>query len=245
MNTHSLVRILSSASLVGGLTLTGLATTTSLASTAGATGIAGDGATAAVCVGVTNCHAVDSADVDGDGRSDQVGWRQLNDSYVQIRVHTATGKLLVARVDVRLWFGGGAWAGAARVDDHAGAELLVGSMQGAHTPMYTMLTYRGGRLVDEESPSPLSPLWQIDSADGDYMGWWRHTTAGGAIAMTQKIAVRIGTGDRFRGHDVTYVWSKDAWVRTSSSRTTYATGEQASVIAGFHVPGLKAFPGIR
>jgi hypothetical protein len=213
-------------------------------SSAQATG-AGSGATSGVCAGVTHCRLVATTDVGGDGRADQVGWRQLSERSVQIRVYTATGRLMCKTVDVRFWWGGGAWAGAARVDGVVGSELLVGSMQGAHTPMYTMLTYRDGALAVEKSPSPLSPLWQVDAADGDYMGWWRHTLANGHVAMTQKIASRVGSGPRFRGHNVTYAWTKGSWVRTTSSAHSYATGRAASVIAGFHVTGLKAFPGVK
>jgi hypothetical protein len=200
---------------------------------------------AAVCAGIPDCHLVATRDVTGDGRPDQVGWRQISKQTVQIRVRVAPHRVLTSKVDVTLWWRGGAWGGAARIDGVAGVELLVGSMQGAHTPMYTMLTYRSGRLVVEKSPSPLSPLWQIDAADGDYMGWWRHISASGTVTMTQKVAVRIGDGDRFRGHNVSYSWSDGAWGRTASSTRTYATGTQASVIAGFHVPGLKRFPGIK
>jgi hypothetical protein len=125
-----------------------------------------------------------------------------------------------------------------------GVELLVGSMQGAHTPMYTMLTVRSGRLVVEKSPSPLSPLWQVDAASGDYMGWWRRVLPDGSVTMTQKIAVRIGTGNRFHGTNVTYTWSDGAWSRTANSRHFYATGKQASAISGFHVGSLDRFPGI-
>jgi hypothetical protein len=198
----------------------------------------------AACTRVSDCHVVAHVDVDGDGRPDQIGWRQISDRSVQIRVHTSTGKLLTARVDVRLWWGGGAWAGATRIDNRPGVELLIGSRQGAHTPMYTMLTFRNGGLAVERSPSALSALWQVDAADGDYMGWWRHALPDGQIAMTQKIAVRSGRGSQFRGHNVTYKWSGGRWHRSAADTVTYASGRAASVIAGFHVRGLKSFPGL-
>lgn len=217
-----------------------------LVTTSGATAGAATTPTAApaVCSGVTNCRVVAHADVDGDGHADTVGWRQVSSTSVQIRVSTAAGKLLTSTVDVKLWWGGGAWAGAAHVDGTPGTELLVGSMQGAHTPMYTMLTYRAGRLAVEKSPSPLSARWQVDAAYGDYMGWWRHTLADGQIAMTQKIAFRTAQGEQFRGHNVTYVSSGTTWVRTTSVATFYPTEKAASAIGGFHVSGLNAFPGL-
>jgi hypothetical protein len=203
-------------------------------------------APAPVCAGVPACHLVATRDVNADGTADQIGWVQLSKTSVQIRVRTAPHHVVTSKkIDVTLWWGGGAWGGATRIDGAAGAEILVGSMQGAHTPMYTMLTFRNGHLVVEKSPSPLSPLWQVDAADGDYMGWWRHVSPSGTVTMTQKIASRIGSGSRFSGHDVTYTWTKGAWKRTSSIARDYPTGKAASVIAGFHVAGLGAFPGIK
>ena len=251
MSLHGLTAHLATAALIGVTALSGWGTG------AGAPGPApgyqtvgshdrdaGDRSSSAACGRVARCHIVAHADVDGDGRPDQIAWRQVSERSVQIRVHTSSGKLLTARVGVRLWWGGGAWAGAAHIDNRAGVELLVGSMQGAHTPMYTMLTFRNGRLAVERSPSRLSPLWQVDAADGDYMGWWRHALPDRHIAMTQKIAVRTGRGSRFRGHSVTYTWSGGSWHRWTAHTVTYASGRAASVIAGFHVAGLKSFPGL-
>lgn len=233
MSMHDLVTTIAAGLLAGVTALTG---TTSDADQ--------HDASSGACTAVARCHIVAVVDVDGDAHADQVGWRQLSKQSVQIRVARATGPVLTRALDVRLWWGGGAWGGAARVDNRAGVELLVGSMQGAHTPMYTMLTYRPGGLVVEHSPSPLSRRWQVDAAYGDYLGWWRHTGTDGRTLMTQKIAVRTGVGDSFSGHNVTYVWSANRWVRASTRATTYPTAKAASVIAGFHVPGLKRFPGI-
>src|SRR4051794_34481359 len=106
MTMHGLKRTLSIAALVIAVALTGCGTPTA---------VAGHDTTAraSVCKQVSECHVVASVDVDGDHRPDQVGWRQLSKDAVQIRVRTASGALLVRRVDVQLWFGGGAWGGAA------------------------------------------------------------------------------------------------------------------------------------
>lgn len=233
MSLQSLVTTIAAGLLAGVTALTG---TTSVAPS--------HEAPASVCRAVPRCHVVAVVDMDGDARADQVGWRQLTEQSVQIRVARAAGTMLTRTVDVSMWWGGGAWGGAARVDHRAGAELLVGSMQGAHTPMYTMLTYRPGGLVVERSPSPLSHRWQVDAAFGDYMGWWRHTGIAGRTTVTQKIAVRSGSGSSFSGRNVTYVWSTNRWERTATRATTYPTAKAASVIAGFHVPGLGRFPGV-
>lgn len=196
------------------------------------------------CAGVARCHVVATIDVDGDGRADQVAWHQQSAQAVQIRVRVAPGKIVTAAVDVRLWWGGGAWGGASRVDGRAGAELLVGSAQGAHTPMYTMLTYRADKLVVEKSPSTLSTLWLVDAAYGDYIGWRRHTLAYGALAMTEKIAVRTDGTTRFTGHNETYAWTVNHWAHRATTPTAYPTISSASAIGGFQVAGLKAFPGL-
>lgn len=237
MNMQGLRRTLSIAALVIAAALTGCGNTSAVA------GRGTGPAQVSACAGVAACHVVASVDVDGDGRPDQVGWRQISQDLVQIRVRTATGKMLVHGVNVHLWWGGGAWGGAARIDGPAGAELLIGSMQGAHTPMYTMLTYRSGALVVEASPSPLSQRWQVDAAWGDYMGWARHIVAGHA-AMTQSIVFRAEHGQSFSGTSVRYVWSIDHWQRTTKSSISYPTVKAASAMAGFHVAGLDAFPGL-
>lgn len=196
------------------------------------------------CAEVSDCHLVAIVDVDGDGRSDKVGWRQLSDRTVQIRVRPAGGRLVTATVDVRLWWGGGAWGGAAHVDGKPGVELLVGSEQGAHTPMYTMLTYRSGGLRVEACPSPLSRLWLVDAAYGDYVGWQRHRMSDGRVAITQRVAYRTEGTDRFTGRDITYVWTADHWVQTTTTPTSFSTVRSASGVGGFHVAGLEAFPGL-
>jgi hypothetical protein len=219
------------------------------------TALVGGGATHAVaqqdqqvasaCAGVSDCHVVARPDVNGDGHPDQVGWRQLGTDLVQVRVRMASGALLTHRIDVHLWWGGGAWGGATAVDSRPGAELLIGSAQGAHTPMYTMLTFRAGALVVERSPSPLSPRWQVDAAYGDYMGWWRHVAADGKVTVTQKIAVRNESGQGFSGHNATYAWSAArGWTRTSTVHVSYPTVKSAAVIGGFHVGSLARFPGL-
>lgn len=236
MTVYGLIRLLSTAALV-------LTTAVGSASVPAALAGSASDSRSAVCAAVADCRVVASADVDGDGRRDRIGWHQVSDDVVQIRVRNADGALLTKRVGVHFWWGGGAWGGAARVDDRAGAELLVGSMQGAHTPMYTMLTYRAGALVVEASPSPLSSRWQVDAAYGDYLGWWRHRVDGG-VAMTQQIAYRDADGTGFTGRDVTYRRSATGWVRGSVTRVTYPTERAAAVIGGFHISGLEAFPGL-
>lgn len=62
--------------------------------------------------------------------------------------------------------------------------------------------------------------------------------------MTQKIAVRVDGTATFKGHNVTYVWTKTHWARSAETATSYPSVRAASVIGGFHVAGLQAFPGL-
>jgi hypothetical protein len=236
MTMQGLARLLSSLVLFVTTLFTGAVGTTSPA-------LATAPARSTVCTGISDCRIVATADVDGDRRADRIAWHQVSDDIVQIRVRTAAGATLTHRVNVHFWWGGGAWGGAAYVDDRPGVELLVGSMQGAHTPMYTMLTYRAGALLVERSPSPLGARWQIDAAYGDYLGWWRHRVDG-QVAMTQQIAYRAADGTRFTGRDVTYLRTPTGWSRTTTTRTSYPTERAASAIGGFHVTGLATFPGL-
>src|SRR6476659_8403446 len=88
MTMHGLQRAFSIAALVIAAALTGCGTTTAVAGHEAV-------ARASVCAQVSDCHVVASVDVDGDGHADQVGWHQVSPDAVQLRVRTATGKLLV------------------------------------------------------------------------------------------------------------------------------------------------------
>lgn len=202
---------------------------------------------AGVCAGVKHCHRVVTIDVDGDRKADRVGWHQLSKRRVQIRVRMATGKLLERKVSVRHWPGKGAWGGAARVDGRRGAELLIGSAMGAHTPQYTMLTYRKGRLTVEKSPrrsDGAGGRWAVDSALMVNLGWHRHVGRSGRIAMTYKEAWRNGKSNSFKGRNIQYTWTNGHWKRTNTFRRWYKTERAARKIGGWHVGRLKRFPGI-
>ena len=213
----------------------------------GAPSGAEEAARGGVCAGAKKCHRVAKVDVNGDRRADRVGWQQINDKRVRIRVRITGGRLITRTVNVGRWWGGGEWAGAAWIDGRRGAELLIGSSMGAHTPFYTMLTYRKGRLVMEKSPAVGaygSNLWAIDSSLRAYAGWNRHVGKHGRITMTQRIAFRNSTGKRYSGHDVRYVWRSGNWKRVKRVNRTYRNKARAARIAGWHVGHLQRFPGL-
>lgn len=196
---------------------------------------------AGVCAGIAHCRVVADRDVDGDGDRDKVAWVQRSQKRVVIRVRTADGATLRHRVDVSLWYRGGAWAGAAPIDGRRGAELLVGSTMGAHTPGYTVLTYRRGGLQVLDSPRRENH-WYIDGAYSVAAGWWRNTN-GETVRMTYKDALRTRR-DTFRGANTTYAWHAGRWVQRATVKTFYRTDDAAFKIIGWHVRGLAKFPGI-
>lgn len=200
-----------------------------------------------VCAGVKSCHRVATIDVDGDRRADQVGWHQLDKFRVEIRVRTVKGRTLRHTVNVRYWWKGGEWGGAAWIDGRPGAELLVGSLMGAHTPFYTMLTFRKGHLAVEKSPAVGAygtDRWAIDSSLMAYAGWDRNVGPKGRITMTQRVASRNGDGVEFKGHDVRYAWTKGHWKQVNRKQHWYKNARKASKIGGWHVWHLERFPGL-
>lgn len=231
----------------GTVALTAAAVALSPTVAAGAPSGAERPARAEVCTGIQHCHRVASVDVNGDHRADGVGWRQLDRKRVRIRVRIAGGPVVSRKVNVRLWWGGGQWGGAAWIDGRRGAELLVGSEMGAHTPFYTMLTYRHGDLVVEKSPAfgaYGSNRWAVDSSLMAYAGWVRDVGSHGRITMTQRTAFRRGERKRFVGRDVRYAWRGDDWRRVDRTRRTYPNARRAHRIAGWHVWHLQRFPGL-
>jgi hypothetical protein len=201
---------------------------------------------AGVCAQVTHCRVVATRDVDGDGTPDQIGWvRHRAQKAIVVRVKTADGALLRRRLDVSLWFGVGAWGGAAPIDGRRGAEILAGTEMGAHTPLYTMLTERGGHLVVEPAPAGGETRWWVDAAYNYDFGWWRHVRKDGVVTMTQNTASRTtNTGKRFAGTNTTYAWRRGGWHRVAVAKRRYATATAAAAIAGWHVAGIGRFPGV-
>lgn len=197
-----------------------------------------------VCAGVDRCERVAVIDVDGDGRTDQVGWRRLDRTQVQIRVRTAERRLLRRSVTARrpapL-----AWTGATAVDGRPGAELVVDSRTGSRTTYYTMLTYRAGRIVVERAPVRRPHRrWGVAPGVTRYAGWHRHVWPSGRVTMTLKVARRDGDSVRLRGYDERYEWADGGWRYVRRDRTHLSVRE-AERIAGWHLDGLDRFRAYR
>ena len=203
---------------------------------------AGDADSVTVCRGVDRCRVVAQVDVDGDRQPDEVGWvaRKAEGAAV-IRVRTDDGMLLRKRLDVSLWFDTGVWGGAAAIDGRRGVEMLVGTQMGAHTPVYTMLTYRGGALVVEESPAQ-GERWFVDGAWSAAVGWNRDVVDG-RVLMRYTFVTRSPDGS-FDGTVTTYRWKDGRWVLIRERDRHYKNARTAVPAAGWHVRGLERFPGL-
>jgi hypothetical protein len=196
-------------------------------------------AAAGVCTDVARCQVVARTDVDGDARRDEVGFVVESKRHVAVLVRTASGRLLRRGLDT-LWFPRGEFFGAAPIDGHAGAELVVGTTMGAHTLFFTTLTARSGRLVRLPPPGGQDE-WMIDAAYSFHAGVTRDVRDGRAVVVLHD-AGREGAAPRFSGRDRSYVWRAGAWRHLRTVRTRYRGEQQVSAVGGWHVPGLPRMP---
>jgi hypothetical protein len=84
-------------------------------------------------------RVVARVDVDGDGRTDVVRLRKVEDQHAVLTVSTARGATLSRHL--RTTWIDPMWHGAARIDGRPGAELVLITDAGAHTLFHTVLTF--------------------------------------------------------------------------------------------------------
>lgn len=206
-------------------------------------GLMAPSATAATtaCSGVSGCKIVSRADVDGDGRADQVGMVSKTTSSGErsstVRVRTAKGRVMTTTTK-GLWHPN-PWHGAANIDGNPGYELVVGAHHGAHAQFFRVITHRNGRLVTLKAPGN-QWTWHIDGSYSYNAGWFRNVSRG-QVYMTSKGASR---NQNSPGHDLRvnkYQWRNGTWSRISSSRTPRASNKAAYAAGGWHVPYLKSY----
>ena len=214
----------------------GLAVALSAAPAATSTAQAATG----VCTGVSYCKVVSRADVDGDGRADQVGLIQRSKEpmgdRVTVRVRTAKGRAMSTTHEA--WWYGSTWHGAAKVDGVAGHDLVVGTSVGAHLMTFRVITVRSGKLVTLKAPGN-QYRWNIDSSYSYNEGWTR-TVSNGVVSMTYRGAVR-STPSTHRLVTTRSEWRSGTWRRVSS-RTATVSDRTGSTVGGWRVPYLKRFP---
>ena len=190
-------------------------------------------------------RVVARTDVTGDGSRDRVTYRVLPGDRVRIGVRSGATTATRRVLDTELWPGrGGYWHGAARLDGRPGTELFIGTTMGAHTPLFTVLTMRAGRLRVQASPLPGGPEWWVDAFVNGYSGWTR-TNRDGRVRVVSRTVYRDGGGSRahlWTGQARAFVWSNDRWVSDGGRDLAVRGDRKAARVGGFHVPGLPRWP---
>lgn len=183
-------------------------------------------------------RTVARTDVDGDGRADAVYYRVRDAESARVVVRTGDGDRLTHRLSTELWPPRGQWHGAAALDGAPGAELVVGTVMGAHTPMFTVLTYRSGGLTVMDNPAGVyGREWPIDAFYNGYLGWTR-TVRDGQVRLALRSLIRTGSSRTFTGEKQTFRWTAMGWRQTGTSRLTVTGDESAARVGGWHVDGL-------
>jgi hypothetical protein len=189
-----------------------------------------------VCHGVSDCHLVLLADVDGDGVPDQVavighpldqtdgGPSWPDGAKPTLRVQVG-GNVLTYRVPLAGPLFAPLVRGAAAVDGVPGDEVLVGNLDGAHGSSQTVVTLRDGQLVPLASPDPYTGepgavgSWGADSSIRSYLGW--HCLPGARV--TEYAAEGLDTpkgGLDYTLTHRTWRWTSSGWKPTGEEVTS-------------------------
>jgi hypothetical protein len=204
--------------------------------------------------GVAQCHQVATADVDGDGRPDQIGLALASTTgqapYQQqvwtLRVLTATGKLAIHRHGPEMLYGGDVYFGNLPFDGQSGNEIVLRITPGAHTPWYWIYTWRNGKLVRENDPDTPTDYqgggWAVDQALSGVAG----ITCGndhGQTTVTQTIITPSQAPTiaprQFTGTAKTWAWINGAWkLTTIKNITVWDDAAGFNSIGGWHCSGL-------
>ena len=187
---------------------------------------------------VATHRVVARVDVDGDGRTDVVRLRRVEDQHAVLTVSTARGATLSRHL--RTTWIDPMWHGAARIDGRPGAELVLITDAGAHTLFHTVLTFRDGRLVRQHAPGR-GRTWVTDGAAFVNIGWKRYRKDGRAF-----VAKRWVTEDYespgWSGKSVTYRWGRGEWHRVATRSLRPRTDRKAARFGGWVVRGLPRYP---
>ena len=180
-------------------------------------------------------------DVDGDGDRDRIFYRAITRTKVRVSVRLSPRRVVRKTLRTHSW-PRGHFHGAARLDGRRGVELVIGTALGAHTPWFTVLTYRNGRLVKQKPPyRGLPDDWPVDAYANGYVGWFRKVR-GGSVRLAYKYVTRVGATPRFTGRAIRYTWRHGRWERTGARRLSFPNARRASRIGGWHVKGLPRWP---
>lgn len=185
-------------------------------------------AAAPTCTGKT----VARVDVDGDARRDTVTLQQVGfDEYEpqhRLCVATATGKVSSV-VDTAFAALGSypAYYGAAGLDGDPGNEIVLRAGLGAHSELFHVYAWRGGRLVRQNSPDMRQPEWYIDLAASVVEGYRFSTSRGTRYVVATYGEKRPGAAT-FKARQTTFQWKKGGWVRTSARTATFRNNSKTT-----------------
>lgn len=225
---------------------------------------AGSAATG-VCTGVSSCLVMGKADIDGDGRADQIGIVNKRVDGVRyagtrgsatVRVRTATGKTLTTSTTGITWYSSNAYFDEAPIDGRGGSEIIIGTKRGAllgdadygdrwgrmNWSEFRVITYRDGKLTTLQSPAADSTSgryrWRV-YASGPSVGFSRVLSSGRTFVVRSRSDISYVTGDLFITR-VTYRWTGTGW---SKYRTTKAptTDAGAHAIAWWRMSGIRRY----
>ena len=206
-----------------------------------------------VCAGIADCEQVDRADVDGDGRLDDVALVGEPDEYpsgpntqITVRVLLADGTAVTREAALEGWYGDTAWHGATDFGQVPGEELVIGGTSGPHTKWYRVLTYRDGELVELPYPDSdpatadlfYATMWPIDAALSAYVGVQCETVDSTVVLRSVTTPGPPSEDSTYEGEATSWVLEGDQWRMTDSSELMYPDGSSASEIAGWQCGDL-------
>jgi hypothetical protein len=175
-----------------------------------------------------------------DLRLDSFG---MGTGHIRVRVQLANGRRIQSSRQFISYFSvrqpWTPWVGATNLDHRGGKEILLGFSTGAHTQLFTSLTYRAGRLRPLHAPG--SSSWMVNSSVGTGSSGWRCTDTGVQGRSVTPDAVPAST---FRIQRNSYVKGARGWVRTGHFVTTVAADADGNPPAStndyptFNCPGL-------
>jgi hypothetical protein len=175
---------------------------------------------------VRSCVSRHRADIDGDGKADQITIRvplsSQRATYFRGRytviARLATGRRLATRVRATGWLDfsprhGGLWRGAYQLDGRGGVEVLVGNVQGANYVGYHALTVSHGKL----GPLP-APAQAWFNKGGTYSGTIAYTCTPHGVELRSAILTNRHGSRRIRVLVSRYHQTAHAWQRVGHHR---------------------------
>jgi hypothetical protein len=166
-----------------------------------------------------NCLGRATADVDGDGRPDQIGLMQTQQAPANseaikllVRVVFANGTTADYPDDGTLY---GKLVGAADVNHDGRAEIFITDSAGAHSVNGKILRWNGTALAAVAGPDGKPFVTDVDSEATNYHD------ASWACEGNQFVTYDGGLSDKYTLTTTTYAWNGNELAQVSQKTTTY------------------------